>query len=608
MRASLTPLLALIIFPAAAYADSENTNSGNVNSEDERAEQSGDENAVPRYAGSRVVVELVGVQDELAQNVLAHLDLVRFADRDDLTALSVSRHFDDVPAQVGRALRGFGYYQPRTQGTLTREGNRFLARLEIDPGEPVRLVEVDVRVLGPGAEHIRFQRLLAQSPLVPNAIVNHREFDQVRGELESTAQSLGYFDHRFVQRMLEVHPEELAARIQLVLDPGERHRFGEVRFEQDILEPSLVNRLVPIHEGGPYDADLLIAAQYALADSEYFANVIVQAGDRNPDARTVPIHIQAEPAPRHRLSYGVGYGTDTQLRVRGVWELNRVNRLGHQVAADVRVSEPLREAVAHYIVPVGDPLTDRLAVRAAYVDEELADADSRRNAIGILHQRLLGEWKRNLFVDLVAERTLLPARAAVRDTLVVPGVAFERLYFDDPVLPSEGRRLYIEMRASHRALGSPTDFARVQLGASRLLSFGEEEAWSLLVQGALGLGWMGDFDRLPASQRFFAGGDESVRGYRYQALGTRDVDGHRVGGRHLMTASAEGRRRLGNWLQLAAFIDAGNAMWDFNEGLEVAVGVGVHLMTPLGRLRVEIAQSVTQSRSARLHLSIRPDL
>ena len=49
---------------------------------------------------------------------------------------------------------------------------------------------------------------------------------------------------------------------------------------------------------------------------------------------------------------------------------------------------------------------------------------------------------------------------------------------------------------------------------------------------------------LPPSLRFFAGGDQSVRGYAYQSLGPLDATGQVEGGKHLLDGSVELERAL----------------------------------------------------------------
>ena len=120
----------------------------------------------------------------------------------------------------------------------------------------------------------------------------------------------------------------------------------------------------------------------------------------------------------------------------------------------------------------------------------------------------------------------------------------------------------------------------------------------------------GDFFDLPASLRFFAGGDNSVRGYAYKSLSPKDENGDAVGGRHLIAASLEYEHPVvGEDWWGAVFADAGNAFDTDQFQLKYAYGVGVRWYSPVGRLRVDLAfPSDTAEDSWRLHFGFGVDL
>ena len=97
----------------------------------------------------------------------------------------------------------------------------------------------------------------------------------------------------------------------------------------------------------------------------------------------------------------------------------------------------------------------------------------------------------------------------------------------------------------------------------------------LLLRSEFGASGIDEFNALPPSQRFFAGGDQSVRGYAYQSLGPTDADGKVIGGKFLSTYSVEAEYRVwGNW-GAAVFADAGGADDDPHPFLARGVGAGV---------------------------------
>jgi translocation and assembly module TamA len=558
-------------------------------------------------ADAAVRVNVSGVDDEIETNIRATLDLVRHGGREDLSEAAVRRLYSRARRQIREAMRPYGYYRPRIEPSLEQRNGEWRARFVIDPGEPVLVTEIDTRIIGEGGDDPALRGVIAQSPLRTGRRLNHQEYDRLRNRLQAAAATRGYFDAAFEQRRLEVDPSELTARVVLHMDTGSRYRFGPVSVEQEIVSDELLARIVLIREGEPYDANLLLQAQYRLTDTSYFSSVVVEPGAPDRDLLTVPINIETSATRRQRIRLGLGYATDTRLRGSIGMDWRHLNQAGHSAGTELRISEVLTEISGRYRIPIGDPLKERLLFRGGLTQQDLADVESRRASVGVSHVTVRGGgWQRTLFADVLEERTRLPNEPEFRDLLLIPGVGMEKLIADDVLFPRNGYRLRGELRGSHQYLGADADFLRFAADANRVASVGEN--WRFFLRSAVGIGIVSNADALPASQRFFAGGDQSVRGYSFNSLGPRDADGNNIGGRHLLFGSAEAERLVWGRFALAAFLDAGNAFNDFDEGLEASVGLGVNVHTPIGTLRVAVARSVTQSRGLRFHLTIRPDL
>ena len=135
--------------------------------------------------------------------------------------------------------------------------------------------------------------------------------------------------------------------------------------------------------------------------------------------------------------------------------------------------------------------------------------------------------------------------------------------------------------------------------------------WRTRLRGQVGLTWSEDFDTIPASHRFFAGGDNSVRGFGLNELSPVDpTTGIRVGGRYLAVASMElerdiPNRWLGDNLGAAVFVDVGNALNRFSDPLEYSAGIGVrYRLVGVASVGIDVAQALSDNRSPRLHLRL----
>ena len=562
---------------------------------------------LPVTAHASVRVEISGVDSEIEENIRASLTLVRLGDRENLSEAAVRRLHGRARGEARDAMRPFGFYRPRIESRLQRQGEQWLATLRIDPGEPVLVTEIDVRLLGDGSTDEGLLQVIEQSPMRVGRRLRHQEHDRLRNNLQGVAAMRGYFDASFEQRRLEVDVSEYTARVILHLRTGPRYRFGSVTISQDILNEELLGRIVDIPEGEYYNTSALLRAQYRMTDSLFFASVVVETGAPDPETLSVPIDIQTTPTRRQRIRTGIGYATDTGVRGTLGVDWRRLNEAGHSASTLLRLSENLNEISSRYRIPIGDPLNERLLFRGSLIYEDLADLESRRVEIGVAHvTRRGGGWQRTVYTDLLEERTRVPGEPEFEDLLVLPGVSMEKLVADDILLTRRGFRVRGDLRGSQQYLGSSTDFLRLETEANLVRSIGDD--WRFFLRSTLGIGIIDGFDTLPASQRFFAGGDQSVRGYSFNSLGPEDDNGNVIGGRHLVFGSIEVERRVWNRVALAAFVDAGNALDVFELDVEVSAGAAFNIHTPIGTLRIGAARSITESRDWRFHLSIRPDL
>jgi len=118
-----------------------------------------------------------------------------------------------------------------------------------------------------------------------------------------------------------------------------------------------------------------------------------------------------------------------------------------------------------------------------------------------------------------------------------------------------------------------------------------------------------DFERLPKSLRFFAGGGSSVRGYDFESLGELNANNRNRGGKQLIDLSLEYQHPINKEWSAAIFADAGNAFDDFNDiGLKVGLGFGARWKSPVGPVRIDVGFPADDFSEPKLYLSVGSDL
>lgn len=552
-------------------------------------------------------VDIDGVRGDLKANVLAHLQLDDASC--DAPAWRVRRLAARADGQIRRALEAYGYYSPLIRIEPDEQADCWVSRITIDPGPPVLLRTIDVRLIEQDEPNAVLQELVRKQPLRAGAMLDHGAYERLKQAIADAARQQGYFAGGYELSRIDIRAEQQVADVSLVYRTGPRYRFGEVRFEQDVLDEELVRRFVDFPAGSPYDGRKISRFYNALTATGYFSSVDVQTAPAALPDLDVPITVRLDAARRKVYSTGVGYSTDKGPKVRAGYTDRRVNDRGHQFDANLSLSPVLSEAGISYRLPRRDPHVEWLSLDTGYQyeDTETSRTETYKTGLKEFHRRGTN-WIETRFIDLSYEEFTV-ASDNRHEFLVIPGMSWSHATLDNAPRPRSGHRVSLTLSGTHEAIGSDSQFLQAQLYGKLILP-----AWPgarLLLRGETGATAKEEFRTLPASVRFFAGGDYSVRGYDYESLGPSDDNGEVIGGSHRLTGSVEIDQRIfENW-SVAAFADTGNAFDRFGDlSLKTGVGAGIRWYSPLGPVRFDIAVPLDKDApdSFRVHVTLGPDL
>ena len=527
---------------------------------------------------------------------------------EDHSATSLRRYADTAEDQIRQALRALGYYDPVITRNL-KDGEPPVLVMDVDPGEPVRVVSREVVISGPAENDPEFSKSLPQQPAV-GAVLNHGEYESLRQTISNRASRLGYFDGSFTERTLAVDPDSREAKIRLHFASGERYRLGEVSFNDDhVFEPSFLRRFVQFEPGTLYHADKIAKLNANLSNSGYFAQALVTAPPSEAEAGVVPVSVRVSEREPRSLGVGVGFSTDVGPRLRGNWKEHWINPEGHQRGADTELSALRQSLTGWYEIPLDPPMTDSLRFAAGYQREDIEDVQSDRLTLGTQWRHVTdNDWTRVLSLRWERERFDIGNAEDGTTRLLLPGIAFSRLQADSPIDPSRGYRLQADATGGAQELFSTVDVLQVTAQAEGLVTVADKHRF--LARIDVGAVATNEFSDVPPSLRFFVGGDQSVRGYGYETLSPEDADGTKVGGRYKLVGSVEYQYEFINNWRVAAFMDEGNALDQLSDPLATGVGLGVRWISPVGPLRLDVARGLDEELGGgwRLHFSMGPEL
>ncbi|MDI9776605.1 autotransporter assembly complex family protein [Pseudomonas putida] len=564
--------------------------------------------SVAAWGQSELLVKVKPANKELKANVEGYIGTL--GDRDEQALLRFSRGAQE---QARKAAQALGYYQAQIDTEVkppAKADQHPQLIIKIAPGEPVRLRNVTVRIEGPASEMKAF-RIPDSKALRAGEQLNHGVYEDAKRLIQNQASRYGFFSGRFTRQRLAVDPQAGVADIELVYQSGPRYRLGAVKFSGDTpLDEDLLQRMVSFKPGTPYDSELIAQLNNDLQSSGYFEGVRVDAAPTAAVGEDIPVDVRLDTRKPRTMGLGLGFSTDVGPRGKANWTRHWVNPQGHSYGWETELSAPRQNVGLWYDVPLDPPLTDKLRFAGGYQNEEIAGTDTLSKLLTVgpeWHSKLASGWQRVVSLKYQREEYRLGDDSGLSN-LLMPGVSFSYLRSDNRIDPHNGYRLQFDTQVAKEGLVSATNLLHGNVLLKGLTTLGHNHRFLGRVQFG-GSATNGYKNNIPPSLRFFAGGDQSVRGYDYQTLSPKNSDGDRIGGRYLVAGSVEYQYSLAEKWRVATFIDQGNA---FNTlelpSLKTGVGFGVRWVSPVGPLRLDLAKALDDDGGIRLHFSMGPEL
>ncbi len=552
----------------------------------------------PSYGQS---LRVTGANAALERNIRAHVGIPTSACETSVPRLS--RQLPDIRSKVLRASRALGYYQLTQETSFSTEDACWALSIVVDPGEPIVINNVNINIQ---SQADLFPQTIESSQLAAGDQLNHALYEQIKTNLSSRAIESGFFSARFISSELALDLERNLADVNISFDPGTRYRFGKVNISPiEELSDTFIRKLVALDDGGFYSSSALIELRNQLSDSQYFKDITVTPDIDALIDDEVPIQVALQMLPQQVYTAGVGMTTDIGPRVRGDYTNRYLNKSGHKATVSAGLSPLEQQLDLSYVIPMRRPAIDKLRFSAGVLRENNDTFESTTSRLGLRYETInRWDWRQVWFSNLQNDQYTINDQDESSNLLIF-GNNLTRTVADDALYPQKGWRLFGQVQGASETLLSTETFGQLNISAKAVQAFGPGR---FIVKATLGATWTNNLDGLPVSLQYFAGGDQSIRGYQYQSLGPLNQAGEVTGGKHLLTSSIEyDFNILPNW-KLAVFADSGNAFSDYNNlEFKTGAGVGVRWLSPIGPVRVDIASALDDDNKLRLHITMGPE-
>lgn len=506
--------------------------------------------------------------------------------------------------EIRRSQQPFGYYHTQVDVQLDDSADGITVIYTVTQNEVTKLGQVNLQVLGEAERDEKFRELLAENPLKSGTTLDHNTYETYKARFVALASARGYFDAAFREHSIQVNPDTNTADVSLIFDSGMRYTFETVEFNEVPLSPDLLQRFVQFQPGQRYLSSDVATLQQDLQGSGYFAEALI--GDEpDRERKTVPIKGQLTMDENKHYILGIGYSTDSGVRGKFDFDRRWVNSRGHQFSSKLYASTKTSSVDALYRIPAANPATDYYYFRlGGHIKRDTYDS---RRAFGEGGYNFrLGDWEHRYGLVASWEKFTIGLTHG-KTLLVYPQGQWTYTSTKNRLNPKDGYQFRFGLLGAGKGLLSDASVVQANLDGRYLQSLGDKNR--LVGRMALGATWTDDFDRIPPSMRYFAGGDRSIRGYAFENIGSRDAGDNNIGGRYLAVGSLEYEYYFKPDWAAAAFIDAGDAYIN-DPKIKIGAGAGVHWQSPVGPIKLDVAHGFDKKYGdkVRLHISIGAEL
>ncbi|MCG8707353.1 outer membrane protein assembly factor [Brenneria sp. 4F2] len=557
---------------------------------------------------ANVRLQVVGLDGALQKNVRARLSTIA---ADEVNADGRFRaRVDDA---IRQGLRALGYYEPQIAFDFRPavNGGRPVLIASVTAGEPVKIADVNIVLRGGSRDDKDFQQLVKNDTPDVGSILNHGAYDSFKNSLNGLSLRKGYFDAHFLQSQLGVIKEERKGFWDIDYDSGERYRFGEVKFEGSQIREEYLRNLVPFHTGDAYSSEALGEFNRRLSATGWFNSVVVSPDfSQSKTTKALPLDAVISPRTRNRIETGVGYATDVGPRFKTTWNKPWINAYGHSLESSINVSAPEQSLDLSYKIPLlKNPLEQYYLLQGGFKREDLNDTKSDSTTLNVArYWDLSSGWQRAVNLRWSLDHF---TQGSVTDTtmLLYPGVSINRTRQRGGLMPVWGDSQRYSIDVSDTLWGSDIDFVVLQAQNVWIRTLADKHRF--VARGNVGWIETNNFSRVPPSLRFFAGGDRSIRGYKYKSISPRDGDDKLTGASKLATGSLEYQYNVtGKWWG-AVFVDSGEAVNDIKQSdVKTGAGIGVRWASPIGPVKFDLATPIgdPEKHGVQFYIALGPEL
>ncbi|KAG0163873.1 hypothetical protein DFQ28_009343 [Apophysomyces sp. BC1034] len=546
---------------------------------------------VPTAALAKYDVDIDVPSYSLRKLLRAHLDLSRFAKRNDISDEQFEFLVTAVPQQVRDLLATEGYFEPVVR-TDVRAGKRHRVVVYVEPGPRTRVRTIELSFTGP---------ILTEAPEQERAVrhafglANGEPFTQAAWDAAKqaslkTLQSRRYLGATIAHSQAKIDPRTNDAQLSVAYDSGPTFTLGPLDVSGARRYPEwIVTNVNLLGPGEIYSAERIAELQRQVQNTPYYGSVGILVDDDVNQPQHTPVHVKVSEYQYNAVRAGAGYSSDTGGHIQGAYSYLDMFGAAWPLSLSGRLDQTQQYGQVQLSMPPG-PRAWTNTLLASYTRTDVSGTDIHSARVGAQRTRTSQSIDYTYQVLFYLDRLDQNSADPTVSRALVPTWLWTRRNVDDPVFPRSGNLLRLEAGLAIKGVMTDQTFGRAYANGRQYLPIGRRDLVLLRVQAG-GVLTAGGSRGVPASLLFRAGGAETIRGYGYDSIGN-SVGGSVLPTQYLFSGGTEYQHWFSHDWGAAAFWDIGTATDNWSEKvLYQGVGVGARWRSPVGPINVDVAYS-----------------
>ncbi|MBN2411437.1 BamA/TamA family outer membrane protein [candidate division KSB1 bacterium] len=515
---------------------------------------------------------------------------------------------------------GFTNVRISTLRDIDQQKNNIVITFEIIENNPVIVNTVNFQLLPEDGDVNPANSLITKIKPKLNLITGGRfRDDYFTRDKEIIINHFTNSGYPHIELVTDLNVSENNVQIFYKIKTGPYCTFGPVNISGNRKIPSeKIKKQLAFTNNDYFNQELLQDTQRRIFALGVFQYVSVNAVLDSNSHHIIPIEIRLKESPRFRTKIGVGYGKEDKFRISA--DILKLGFLGNtrRINFYARHSflEPYNFSIK-YIFPAFPGPNTTMTIEPFLKKEREPGYKIRRIGGNVSFQKKISTYTDGFINYSLEQDNLFVSKQSIDEALNKRDISLYNKsgitlgLIRDTSLPlfTPVKGLYTSATLTLSGLGFQSDyhFYRILLETRKYHRLNNSLVWATKFK--IGLIEPTHLDEVtPIEERFYAGGSNSIRGWRRSDIGPKNSNGEPIGGNSYLESSLELRYPIWQKLSGVLFMDLGNVWskkFDYNlYKLHYAAGTGLRLSTPIGLIRFDVSAPVFERKhKLQFHIS-----